>query len=266
MVHGWHPIVEHIDSSQIHLWLAFLDEITDPRLLGEYRLLLSGEELQQQQRFYRERDRHRYLVTRALVRTVLSKYAAVAPREWRFDVNAYGKPSISAEHAAASGLEFNVSHTSRVVLLGVTVGRSLGVDVQDMTDDRVCIDIADRFFAPQEVQALYALPRAQQMQRFFEYWTLKESYIKARGTGLSIPLDRFWFEPSTDAQIQLTVDAAQDDRADRWRFWQLHLDPGRLAVALCAEGCDGAMRLITRRIVPSFSEEPLACPVLSGWA
>ena len=49
--------MEYIDSSRIDLWLAFLDEITDCRLLEEYRLLLSPEELQQQQRFRFERDR-----------------------------------------------------------------------------------------------------------------------------------------------------------------------------------------------------------------
>jgi 4'-phosphopantetheinyl transferase len=235
--------MEQIDSGQIHLWLAFLDEITDPHLLAEYRRLLSREELQQRQRFYFERDRHRYLVTRAMVRTVLSKYAAVAAHEWRFDVNAYGKPSISAEHVAASGLEFNVAHTCRVVLLGVAIGRSLGVDVEDMTGDRACIDIADRYFAPEEVRVLRASPPDRQVRRFFEHWTLKESYIKARGMGLSIPLDRFAFHLDDPAPIRLTIDPALADRPERWAFWQQTLVHNHLA-AVCAERAEaGPMQL-----------------------
>lgn len=247
--------MEHIDSSQIHLWLAFPGEITDQRLLGEYRRLLSREELQKQQRFYFERDRHRYLVTRAMVRVVLSKYAAVAPHEWRFDVHAYDKPSITAEHAAASGLTFNVSHTSRVVLLGVAVGRALGVDVEDMTGDRACIDIADRFFAPEEVRAVRALPLDRQVRRFFEHWTLKESYIKARGMGLSIPLDRFAFHLDGPAPIRLTIDPALDDCPERWAFWQRTLAHDHL-VAVCAERVEaGPVHLSPPRVAL-----PASCP------
>ena len=119
-MHGRHVIMEQLDSGQIHLWLAWLGEITDSRLLAEYRSLLSEEERQRQMRFHFERDRHRYLVTRAMVRTVLSKYADVAPRDWRFAANDYGKPSIAAEHTEARGIEFNLSHTDGLVVLGVT--------------------------------------------------------------------------------------------------------------------------------------------------
>lgn len=252
MVHGWHAIVEHIDSSQIHLWLAYLDEITDPRLLDEYRRLLSREELRKQQRFYFERDRHRYLVTRAMVRTVLSRYANVEPGEWRFNVNPYGKPSIAAEHAAARGIEFNVSHTDGFVVMGVALDRALGVDIENVIARQADIDVADRYFAPQEVAALRALPPKQQYQRFFEYWTLKESYIKARGMGLSIPLDRFWFHLSTDVRLQLT-DAASD-RADRWTFWQLRPALTCLA-AICAERHEQPLSVIAQRLVPCLSAQ-----------
>lgn len=77
--------MEQLDSSQIHLWLAWLGEITHPQQLAEYRSLLSNEELDKQARFHSERDRHQYLVTMATVRTVLSTYADVAPCDWRGD-------------------------------------------------------------------------------------------------------------------------------------------------------------------------------------
>jgi 4'-phosphopantetheinyl transferase len=233
-VHGRHTIVEQLDSRQIHLWLAWLGEITDSRLLAEYRSLLSEEERRRQMRFHFERDRHRYLITRAMVRTVLSKYADVKPRDWRFAVNDYGKPSSAPEHTEARDIEFNLSHTDGLVVLAVTRGRVLGVDVENVRAREVDLEIADRFFAPAEVAALRALPSQQQQQRFFGYWTLKESYIKARGMGLSIPLRSFAFRLEDPARIRVTIDPRLQDDAERWLFWQLRLNCGYL-MALCAE-------------------------------
>jgi 4'-phosphopantetheinyl transferase len=225
--------VEQIDSLQIHLWLAFLDEIRDTRRLDESRRLLSEEELEKHRRFHFERDRHRYLVTRAMVRRLLSNYVDIGPRDWRFATNEFGKPGVANEDGFAHRLSFSVSHTSQAVLLAVTLDRPVGVDVELVSSAAASIDIADRFFAPAEVRALRALPLGQQTHRFFEYWTLKESYIKARGMGLAIPLDRFAFDLDDPAQIALTLDASLQDRAERWSFWQLPLKHDHLA-AVCA--------------------------------
>ncbi len=227
-------IVEKIDSEQIHLWLAYLDEIRDSRRLAEYQLLLSQEELRQQLRFHFERDRHRYLVTRAMLRIVLSLYAAVPPLKWKFQVNDYGKPSIASELTAARGIEFNVSHADGLVALAITRERSIGVDVENVHARDVDIDLAERYFAPTEVQALRTTPREHQQHKFFEYWTLKESYIKARGMGLAIPLDQFSFGFGPDASIVLTANPSLGDRSDRWRFWQLQLTNDHVA-AICVE-------------------------------
>jgi 4'-phosphopantetheinyl transferase len=226
--------VECIDSGQVHLWLAHLCAVTDPQLLAEYRSLLSGEELRQQARFHFERDRHRYLVTRAMVRSVLSNYSDVAPSNWHFAVNAYGKPSIAARHAAEGRVEFNVSHTDGLVVLGVACERAIGVDVENLRACEVDIEIANRYFAPAEVAALLALRREQQQRRFFEYWTLKEAYIKARGTGLALPLNLFAFDLDGPSGIRLTMDASLGDRPERWVFEQLLLGQDHM-VAVCVE-------------------------------
>jgi 4'-phosphopantetheinyl transferase len=92
-----------LTPAEIHLWLAFYDEITNERLLSDYRALLNQEEKEQQSRFYFARDRQGYLVTRALVRTVLSRYALIDPREWVFSTNAYGCPARSLQRAHVCG-------------------------------------------------------------------------------------------------------------------------------------------------------------------
>ena len=108
------------------------------------------------------------------------------------------------------------------------------MDVENVRAREVDIEIADRYFAPAEVAALRALPSEQQQQRFFDYWTLKESYIKARGMGLSIPLERFAFDLEDSAGIRLKIDSSLDDRSDRWRFGQLSLLQDHM-IAVCVE-------------------------------
>jgi 4'-phosphopantetheinyl transferase len=226
--------VEQIDSGQIHLWCAYHDEITDSRVLGEYRLKLSENELRRQMRFRFERDRHRYLVTRAMVRTVLSNYFDVAPRDWRFAVNNYGRPSIATDHADARGVDFNLSHTDGLVVMGVARECAIGVDVENVRTHEAAIEVADRYFHAEELAELRTLSSEKQKQRFFEYWTLKESYIKARGMGLTIPLERFAFHLDDPERIWLTIDSTLNDRAERWLFWQLRLGRDHLT-AVCAE-------------------------------
>src|SRR5262245_3576311 len=143
-----------LTPAEIHLWLAFYDEISEERLHSAYRELLDPAEKEQEPRFYFARDRRRYLITRALARTVLSRYAPIHPKEWVFSANAYGRPEIVNAQARDAGLSFNISHTHSLIALGVTKGRALGVDVENFIAREAPIYIADHFFAPPEVEAL----------------------------------------------------------------------------------------------------------------
>ena len=244
-----------LTSGEIHLWLTFPDEISEPDLLNAYRALLSASEKEQGMRFYFARDRHRYLVTRALVRTVLSRYIAVAPREWIFSADAYGRPHAVNKAAVECSLSFNISHTQGLIVLGVAKGRSLGVDVENIVARRAPIEIADRYFAPAEVSALKAVFREQQQYRFYEYWTFKESYIKARGLGLSLPLDKFSFHYADAHIVELVIDPELGDDAARWEFWQFQPLSEHL-LAVCAERTDAqSPGLIVRKGIPLESEE-----------
>jgi len=243
-----------LTPAEIHLWLAFYDQIGDERLHAAYRELLSPAERAQEPRFYFARDRLRYLVTRALVRTVLSRYVDVDPKQWAFSPSSYGRPEIVNPEAGAAGLSFNISHTHSLIVLGVTQGRALGVDVENVQARNAPIGVADRYFAPPEVAVLKAAPAHEQQHRFFEYWTFKESYIKARGMGLSLPLDKFSFHYPHDRAVEIAIDAELADDAARWQFWQFRPTPEYL-VALCAERAGAAPTVIARKIVPLVSEE-----------
>lgn len=247
----------------VDLWLAYYDEIDDPGLLGDLRRLLTDDERADEDRFRFADDRKRYRITRALVRTVLSRYASVAPERWTFAVNDYGCPRVDAAHGDAASLSFNISHTRGLIALAVAADRALGVDVENLAVRTVSTGIADRYFAPDEVVDLAAVPPAQQQERFFEYWTMKESYIKARGMGLSLPLDQFSFRfPRADA-VQLSIAPELGDDAARWRFIQCRPSPHHL-LALCVEERAPArpVRMTIRKAVPTRGEELLVLPAI----
>lgn len=247
-----------LDPAEIHLWLAPYDGIDDEALHAAYRRLLDAAEREQEPRFYFARDRRRYLVTRALVRTVLSRYAAIAPEDWVFSANEYGRPEIANPQARDAGLSFNISHTHSLIVLGVTRQRALGVDVENVVAREAAIEVANRYFAPSEVAVLHAASPQEQQYRFFEYWTFKESYIKARGMGLSLPLDRFSFHYRDDRAVEIAIDPALGDEAARWQFWQFQPAPEYL-VAICAERTGAAPpRLTVRTAVPMQSENEYA--------
>lgn len=246
-------------TADIDLWLAYYDLAADlaPRL----RTLLTEEERAREPRFYFADDRLRYLVTRALVRTVLSRYAPLAPGDWRFAGNGYGRPQIAPEIVArcpeAADLRFNLSHTRGLIALGVTRGRELGVDVEHLDDRESPLDIADRFFAPVEVEALWQQPESARHVRFFEYWTFKESYIKARGQGLSIPLDRFSIHYPHDAGVRLAIDPTLEDAPERWALWQ-YRPAGNYLLAVCAERGERPPATVTlRRCLPLCADEAI---------
>jgi 4'-phosphopantetheinyl transferase len=205
-------------ETEAHLWIARPGEIRDPELVLAYDALLTADERAKVARYHFEKDRHTSLVTRALVRTVLSRYAAVSPGDWRFVANEFGRPEIS-EPPEERSLRFNLSHTEGLVVCLVSRDREVGVDVENRARGGDLLNVADRFFSPFEVNALRALPPAEQMDRFFLYWTLKESYIKARGMGLAISLSAFSFDlDAPGSGIRVLFDPSLGDDPGRWQF------------------------------------------------
>jgi len=243
------------DSRTIDLWCTYISEIGDESLWLRYDALLGADERARQARFRFAKDQRRYLVTRALVRTVLSRYAAVRPEEWTFSAGAHGRPAIAGP-GAATALEFNISHSADLVMLGVTSGRTLGIDVESFETRDADISGLDRYFAAEESASLLSLAPHERRRRFFELWTLKESYIKARGMGLSIPLNQFSFGLEEAHSVAVSFDPLLQDAPQRWHFWQFDIGPAHLAAA-CAQVGSRAPFMCARRLIPCVSEKPL---------
>jgi 4'-phosphopantetheinyl transferase len=223
---------------EIHLWQAFPDSDPHPALREEYGGLLSAEEREREARFRFEQDRHRFRVTRALARRVLGGYLGIDPRACEFTTNEHGRPALNtAAHssAGAAPLHFNLSHTRDLVVLAVTRGRDIGVDVERLRGARRTVDLAARFFADFESERVASASEPERDDLFHQIWTLKESYIKARGLGLAIPLGKFGFRLGSESPVLWTHSDLGDD-AGHWAFVQLKPTPEHwLAICVSRE-------------------------------
>jgi 4'-phosphopantetheinyl transferase len=185
--------------------------------------LLNAEERQQQQRYIPPAKRHEYLVTRVLVRSVLGEALGIAPEALQFVANEWGRPAL-APGSTTTPIYFNISHTDGLVVCLVSTEYELGVDTELLSRAQSLLAMAADVFAPKELSDLAALAEDEQMLRAVHLWTLKESYIKARGMGLALPLDGFAFRFSGD-RISLEVEAELNDDGARWQFQTQMLGP-----------------------------------------
>ena len=221
-----------LGRDDVHVWRTGLDQpAAAVALLAES---LSGDERDRAARFHFERDRRRFTVARGELRALLGAYLAVPAATIAFDYGSHGKPRLAGA-LAAGDLRFNVSHSAGVALYAVARGREVGVDVEGHREDFATAEIAERFFSPAERAALAALPPERRCDAFFACWSRKEAYIKARGLGLSLPLDAFDVSLTPGAPAALL--ATRDDPAERDRWTLRALDPGPgLAGAIAAAG------------------------------
>jgi 4'-phosphopantetheinyl transferase len=248
---------------ETHIWYTLPGSIRNPEILAEYRGLLSGEEKARYERFYFDRDRRLFLVAWALVRNMLSHFAGGSPDAWAFAINRYGKPEIVGP-GARPPLRFNLSHTRGLVACIVASDFDVGVDVEDRRRQTAGSDIARRFFSPREVADFDALSVEQQQTAFYEYWTLKEAYIKAVGIGISLGLGRFSFAldhdgpPVGDPERRLpTISFAPDldDEPSAWQFAQWEPTPDHAMACAIRRGDRADVEIDVREVVPGLDDE-----------
>ena len=228
-----------LGEGEVHVWRACLDVTVEE--LQVRSKLLKEEERARGARYLRAEVGSRFVAGRGLLRRLLGMYLGTDAAEVEFTFNSFGKPALAAKHGAGD-LRFNVSHSHDWALIAFTRGRELGVDIERVRPDFATREIAQRFFSPSEARRLIALPAATQTEAFFQCWTRKEGYIKARGEGLSRGLDSFEvaFGPGVDAAVL----NASDDASPTARWLVLDLQPAQgFAGALVVERPVAEVRL-----------------------
>lgn len=228
-------------GTDVVVWTLTTDELALAADLHKYDGLLSAEDRARVERFRKPDDRVRFVLGRALARQLLSSLAAVEPHAWRFRIGSHGRPDVDMP-GDLGRLRFNLSHTRGLLACAAALDCEVGVDVEHL-DRNLAHDVAGRYFAPHEVADLRALPAADQERVFFDYWTLKEAYIKARGLGLAIPLDQFAFTLRASAAPTIAFAPELDDDPAGWQFLQAWPTPcHRLALAVRSGGAPRTVR------------------------
>ena len=218
----WGPAPKDFSLAEnvVHVWRA--------ELTSSSRDLLSPDEREKAAQFHFDKDRNRYIAARVILRQLIARYEHVRPETIQFTYNTYGKPALDG-----SSLRFNASHSGGLALLAFARNRNIGVDLERIRPDLASKEIASQFFSQEEIAALRARSGESQAGAFFACWTRKEAFIKAHGSGLSLPLHKFVV--SVDAPARLVRTDFDPGAVRQWTLHDLAAGEG-FAAAMAVEG------------------------------
>jgi 4'-phosphopantetheinyl transferase len=223
----------------VHVWCAELDWPANN--ISTLRETLSLDERERADRFRFNADQMRYVIGRAMSRSLLGRYLRIAPECVKFARTNEGKP-ILAMDVQETPFDFNVSHSGDFVLLALARGRRVGIDIELISRTVGIEAIALRFFSKREYACLTALPTAIRHEAFYCCWTRKEAYLKARGDGLSLALDAFDVTFLPDEMPRLIETRHDAQEISRWTLQDLDFGPNYKA-ALATEGAHYELKL-----------------------
>lgn len=239
---GAPPDALKLGSEEIHVWSAAVD--CEGAHQEGLRQLLSADELARAQRFRYDDDRREFIVARGLLRLMLGRYLDREPAALVFSGGPRGKPALSTERGGAT-VRFNVAHSWGRILYAFARERDVGVDLERICPDWAVEDLAARFFSLRENAKLRALPAAQRREAFFACWTRKEAFVKAKGDGLSQPLDGFDVSLAPDEPAALLDSRIDSLDVYRWSIRQVPPLPG-YACAVAGEGLNWELKCWAR--------------------
>ena len=220
-----------LPSDEVHVWKADLDESV--ARVSEFEASLSDEEIERAELFRLPEPRNRFVISRGILRSLLSRYLNVTPESLSFRYSDSGKPLLAAEHTA--DIRFNLTHSGSLVVYAIAQGRDVGIDVEDGNREVSHDRIARRFLAAAEVEQLEAIPGDRRKEAFLRCWTRKEAYVKAKGEGiLTSPPSSFAVSLDQPALLHVDGDA---EEIERWRLEDLSVGDGYVG-AVCVEGRD----------------------------
>jgi 4'-phosphopantetheinyl transferase len=228
------------------VWIARIPPVGGRDRREHVSSCLSPGEIEACAAFRRPQDRVRAEVARVHLRETLSRYAPLRPEAWEFVLGEHGKPALANSEGAR--LCFNLSHAQDLVACAVTLDHEIGVDLEDTNREVEFSELAQRVFSPGELAAFGELAPNERATRFFEHWTLKEAYLKARGLGFALDPRNASFEFGEAGRLRARLGSAAGESAQGWWFALLEFDPAHtLALAARNAGRDPLVRMFLAR-------------------
>ncbi|MBU3219487.1 4'-phosphopantetheinyl transferase superfamily protein [Clostridium algidicarnis] len=171
----------------MEIYIVKVSDIGEEKL-NKLCLLIDLEKKYKIKKFINKKDKIRTIIGEILIRTIIVQKLKISNKYIEFNKNQYGKPYLK-DHPK---FNFNISHSGEYVLCAVD-NKPIGIDVEEVKHIEF-EEIAKSFFTVNELDYIVNQDFNFRLNRFYEIWSLKESYIKCCGKGLSIPLKSFSIE------------------------------------------------------------------------
>ena len=230
----WQPAPRRLSLSgdEVHIWRACL--LQPEPILNRLGDILAEDEWERSKRFRFASDRQKFVVARGVLRFILCRYLEIPPRQLRFGYSSYGKPAL-LDNCGQGSLRFNLSHSADLALYAISNKREVGIDVESLSSPVTPQEIARRFFSSRESGEICGLPPERQREAFFHCWTRKEAYVKARGEGLTFPLDQVEVPFAASESVSFLCEMRDRESASIWSLYNVTVDTG-YAAALVVKG------------------------------
>ena len=214
----------------VHVWRIPLDD--SPERASCYRAYLSADELTRADRCRTPHPQYQFVVTRGILRLLLSRYLKVHPEQLQFKTQPQGKPVLVSD--SSFPIQFNVSHTRGMAFIAFAVQHAVGIDVEWVDRKIQDRDIAERYFSLRESKYLASLSPPERTRQFFSYWTCKEAYLKMQGKGIAEGLTPCELTMNPDQlQVGLTH-MGQQGRGEDCSLYRITSDSGHVGAAAIA--------------------------------
>jgi 4'-phosphopantetheinyl transferase len=212
-----------------------------PTVLGRFHTWLSDEERARSARFIHRDDQIRYTLAHGGLRAVLAHYLGLEPAVLRFRAGPTGKPALLDRQECPHGLRFNLSHSHGRMMLTVSDGQEVGIDLEQMRDEVEALKLAERFYAAGEYEQVLNRSGADQVTQFYRYWVAKEAVLKGQGVGLqSLQQCEILPESMARSTVRLPADSRMQSG---WTVRWLNCGAGWQG-AVAAHGDDWSVRVM----------------------
>lgn len=229
----------------VHLWRTRL--ICSADELVSHQRLLSDAEMMRGNRFIKKSDQEKFFLSKAILRRILALYFKISPEKIEFKYGKNGKPYVDR-----SSFQFNVSHSGDCLLIAVTAGNEIGVDVEHVREKQDFLALAERFFAKAEYDAIKKLSPKNQVTAFYRCWTRKEAFIKATGLGLSFGLSDFEVAVENLPLHDSALLSIRNDTAEskKWTLQSIAMDDFSKSYFAAFAVQDAVTSIVCRRYSP----------------
>ena len=226
----------NLKNNDVHVFRVSLtnDDISRDDFVKECNSLLSPDEQDRVEKFKFTKLKTNYILCRGILRKILSRYLDINPNKIEFNYTETGKPSISSEQN--KGIYFNLSHSKDNAVYAVTRAGQVGIDTEYIHRLKDLDSMIDYILSEKEKRFFDLLTGQEKYDLFFRYWTHKEAFLKATGTGLSHAMYHVEFFPDINNKLKLSLIDDDPSAPDNWAVFEFNPGEGFSGSLVVASG------------------------------